>query len=170
MKENLSGEQREENRIANKGQGQELQSLTDLKSRVRTLERKRKNTEDRVSENKKQKLSSSNLSGSELSDIFSESEEDNLMDSNTPNVSKASEHLSTAAELDHLLSDGEIDSGEESDDDILKDLKSFFKGSEEIGSAIDKGMAAIVNSGLRALSKTEEVKKLKEKILRPANI
>ena len=197
-KENLSEEQREENRIANIGQGQELQmaspsvverfdkslqeflkqgpilreiqrGLTDLKSRVGTLERKRKNTEDRMSENKKQKLSS-NLSGSELSDISSESEEDNLMDSNTPNVSKASEHLSTAAELDHLLSDGELDSGEESDDDILKDLKSFFKGSEETGSAIDKDMAAIVNSGLRAPSKTEEVKKLKEKFLRPANI
>ena len=53
------------------------------------LERKRKitPTEDRVSENKKQTISS-NLSGSELSDISSDSDEDSLMDNVIPKVDK----------------------------------------------------------------------------------
>ena len=151
---------------------QEIQrGMIDLKSRVVNLERKRKiqPSGDKISENKKQKLAST-LPGSELSDISTESEEDILMDNETSKVNKTSELPSTSAELEHLLSDGEIDSGDESEDDILKDLKSSFKGCEETGPAIDKDMADIVNAGLRAPSKSEEIKKLKEKFKRPANV
>ena len=73
-------------------------------------------------------------------------------------------------QLDKFLSDGEIETGEEPDDDILKDLKVFFKGSEESGPAIDKELAEIVNKGLRSVGQTEEVKKLKKKFKKPSNV
>ena len=64
----------------------------------------------------------------------------------------------TSKELDKLLSDGELDSDDESDDDILKDLKSVFKGSEKSGLANDKGLAEVVNEDLRSVGQSEEVK------------
>ena len=104
-----------------------------LKSRNGNLERKRKitPTEDRVSENKKQTVSS-NLSGSELSDISSDSVEDSLMDNVIPKVDNTSEPPSTAAELEHLLSDSKICSGDESNNDILKDFSLKRHGQQLI--------------------------------------
>ena len=80
------------------------------------------------------------------------------------------EQLSTSKELDKLLSDGELDSDDKSDDDILKDLKSVFKGSKKSGLAIDKGLAEVVNEGLRSVGQSEKVKKLREKFIRPSNV
>ena len=68
------------------------------------------------------------------------------------------------------MSDGELDSDNESDDDILKELKSGFKGTEKSGPAIDKGLAAVVNEGFRSVGQSEEVKKLREKFIRPSNV
>ena len=69
-----------------------------------------------------------------------------------------------------LQSDGELASEDESDDDILKELKLFFKGTEKSGPAIDKGLADVVNEGLQSVGQSEEVKKLREKFIRPSNV
>ena len=68
------------------------------------------------------------------------------------------------------MSDGELDSEDESDDDILKELKLVFKGTEKSGPAIDKGLADVVNEGLRSVGQSEEVKNLREKCIRPSNV
>ena len=68
------------------------------------------------------------------------------------------------------MSDGELDSDVESDDDILKELKLVFKGSEKSGPAIDKGLADVVNDGLRSVGQSENVTKLREKFIRPSNV
>ena len=68
------------------------------------------------------------------------------------------------------MSDGELASEDESDDDILKELKLVFKGTEKSGPAIDKGLADVVNEGLRSVGQSEEVKKLREKFIRPSNV
>ena len=77
---------------------------------------------------------------------------------------------STSKELDNILSDGELASEDESDDDILKELKLVFKGTEKSGPAIDKGLADVVNEGLRSVGQSEEVKKLWEKFISPSNV
>ena len=77
---------------------------------------------------------------------------------------------STSKELDNILSDGELASEDDSDDDILKELKLVFKGTEKSGPAIDKGLADVVNEGLRSVGQSEEVKKLREKFIRPSNV
>ena len=68
------------------------------------------------------------------------------------------------------MSDGELNSDDESYDDILKELKSVFKGTEKSRPAIDKGLAEVVNEGLRSAGKSEGVKKLREKFIRPSNV
>ena len=68
---------------------------------------------------------------------------------------------SASKELD-ILSGGELDSEDESDDVILKELKLVFKGTEKSGPAIDKGLADVVNEGLRSVGQLKEVKKLQE--------
>ena len=45
-----------------------------------------------------------------------------------------------------------------------------FKGTEKSGPAIDKGLADVVNEGLRSVGQSEEVKKLQEKFIRPSNV
>ena len=72
--------------------------------------------------------------------------------------------------LDNILSDGELASEDESDDDILKELKLVFKGTEKSGPAIDKGLADVVNEDLQSVGQSEEVKKLREKFIRPSNV
>ena len=67
------------------------------------------------------------------------------------------------------MSDGELDTDDESADDILKELKPIFKRTEKSGPAIDKGLAEVVNEGVRLVGQSEEVKKLREKI-RPSNV
>ena len=52
----------------------------------------------------------------------------------------------------------------------MKDLKTFFKDRDESGPAIDVDIAKSINSGLRSLGQTEEVKKLKEKYKKPSNV
>ena len=61
------------------------------------------------------------------------------------------EQPSTSKELDKLLTDGELYSDDESDNHILKDLKSVFKRSEKSSLAIDTGLAEAVNEGLRSV-------------------
>ena len=68
------------------------------------------------------------------------------------------------------MSDGELDSEDESDYDILKELKLVSEGTEKSGPAIDKGLADVVNEGLRLIGQSEEVKKLREKFIRPSNV
>ena len=51
------------------------------------------------------------------------------------------EQPSSSNELDNILSGGDLDSKDESGDDILKELKLVFKGTEKSGLAIDKGLA-----------------------------
>ena len=77
---------------------------------------------------------------------------------------------STSKELDNILSDGELASEDESDDDILKELKLVFKGTEKSGPAIDKGLADVMNEGLRSVGQSEEVKRLREKFIRPSKV
>ena len=55
---------------------------------------------------------------------------------------------STSKELDNILSDGKLYLEDESDDDILKELKLVFEGTEKSSPAIDKGLADVVNEGL----------------------
>ena len=76
----------------------------------------------------------------------------------------------TSKELDNILSDGELDSEDESDAAILKELKLVFKGTEKSGPAIDKELADVVNEGFRSVGQSEEVKKLWEKFIRPSNV
>ena len=134
--------------------------MTDLCSRVGDLERKRgrssscdRNTSDRVIINKKQKL---------LQSVENESESD--ADSDIEVSNKETHHIpdtqqpSTSKELDNILSDGELASEDESDYDILKGLKLVFKGTEKSGPVIDKGLADVVNEGLRSVGQSEEVK------------
>ena len=45
-----------------------------------------------------------------------------------------------------------------------------FKASEKSVPAIDKGLADVVNEGLRLVGQSEEVKKLREKSIRPSNV
>ena len=45
-----------------------------------------------------------------------------------------------------------------------------FKGTEKSGPAIDKGLADVLNEGLRSVGQSEEVKKLREKFIRPSNV
>ena len=113
--------------------------MTDLCSRVGDLERKRgrssscdRNTSGRNIISKKRKLL-----------------QNNIPDTQQPSTSK---------ELDNILSDGELASEDESDDDILKELKLVFKWTEKSGPAIDKGLADVVNEGLRSVGQSEEVK------------
>ena len=146
--------------------------MTDLCSRVGDLERKRgrssscdRNTSDRDIINKKRKL---------LQNVENESESDADSDNEVSN--KETHHIpdtqqpSTSKELDNILSDGELASEDESDDDILKELKLVFKGTEKSGPAIDKGLADVVNEGLQSVGQSEEVKKLREKFIRPSNV
>ena len=77
---------------------------------------------------------------------------------------------STSKDLDNILSDGKLESENESDDDILKELKMVFKGTEKSDIAIDKGLADVVNEGLRSVGQSEEVIKLWEKFIRPSNV
>ena len=77
---------------------------------------------------------------------------------------------STSNQLDNILSDVELDSVDESDDDVLKELKLVFKGTEKSGPAIDKGLTDVVNEGLRSDGQSEEVKKLRDKFIRPSNV
>ena len=77
---------------------------------------------------------------------------------------------STSKELDNILSDGKLESENESDDDILKELKMIFKGTEKSDPAIDKGLADVVNEGLRSVGQSEKVIKLWEKFIRPSNV
>ena len=49
-------------------------------------------------------------------------------------------------------------------------LNLIFKGTEKSGPAIDKGLADVVNEGLRTVGQSEEVKKLHEKFIRPSNV
>ena len=106
--------------------------------------------------------------------LENESESDEDSDIKVPN--EETHHIpitqqpSTLKELDNILSDGELDSEDESDDDILKELKLVFKGTEKSGPAIDKGLADVVNEGLRSVGQSEEVKNLREKCIRPSNI
>ena len=120
---------------------------------------------DRDIINKKRKL---------LQNVENESESD--ADSDIEVSNKETHHIpdtqqpSTSKELDNILSDGELASEDESDDDILKELKLVFKGTEKSGPAIDKGLADVVNEGLRSVGQSEEVKKLREKFIRPSNV
>ena len=57
---------------------------------------------------------------------------------------------------------------DEQEDDILKE--SFLKGSEKSGPAVDKELAVVVHEGLRLVGQSEEVKKLREKFIRPSNV
>ena len=90
-----------------------------------------------------------------LQNVENESESD--ADSDIEVSNKETHHIpdtqqpSTSKELDNILSDGELASEDESDDDILKELKLVFKGTEKSGPAIDKGLADVVNEGLRSV-------------------
>ena len=143
--------------------------MTDLCSRVGDLERKRgrssscdRNTSGRNIISKKRKLLQNESESDADSDIeVSNEETHNIPDTQQPSTSK---------ELDNILSDGELASEDESDDDVLKELKLVFKGTEKSGPAIDKGLTDVVNEGLRSVGQSEEVKKLREKFIRPSNI
>ena len=146
--------------------------MTDLCSRVGDLERKRgrssscdRNPSDRDIINKKRKLLQ-NVENESESDADSDIEVSNKETHHIPDTQQAS----TSKELDNILSDGELASEDESDDDILKELKLVFKGTEKSGPAIDKGLADVVNEGLRSVGQSEEVKKLREKFIRPSNV
>ena len=124
--------------------------MTDLCSRVGDLERKRgrssscdRNASGRNIISKKRKLLQNESESDADSDIeVSNEESHNIPDTQQPSTSK---------ELDNILSDGELASEDESDDDILKELKLVFKGTEKSGQAIDKGLADVVNEGLRSV-------------------
>ena len=111
--------------------------MTDLCSRVGDLERKKgrfstcdRNTSER-NISKKRKLLENEMESDEDSDIkVSNEETHHILDTQQP---------STSTELNGILSDGEQDSEDESDDDILKELKLVLKGTEKSGQAIDKG-------------------------------
>ena len=60
---------------------------------------------------------------------------------NTPYTSHT--QPSTSKELDNILSDGELDSEDELDDDILKELTLVFKRAGKSGPAIDKRLADV---------------------------
>ena len=143
--------------------------MTGLCSRVGDLERKRgrssscvRNTSERNIISKKRKL----LENESESDADSDIEVSNEETYHIPDTQQPS----TLKELDNILSDGELASEDESDDDILKELKLVFKGTEKTGPAIDKGLADVVNEGLRSVGQSEEVKKLQEKFIRPSNV
>ena len=57
----------------------------------------------------------------------------------------------SSKELNKILTDGELYSDDESDDDIFKDLKFVFKRTEKSSLAIDKGLEEVVNEGLRSV-------------------
>ena len=143
--------------------------MTDLCSRVGDLERKRgrssscdRNTSERNIISKKRKL----LQNESESDADSDMEVSNEETHHIPDTQQPF----TFKELDNILSDGELASEDESDDDILKELKLVFKGTEKSGLAIDKGLAEVVKEGLRSVGQSEEVKKLREKFIRPSNV
>ena len=70
---------------------------------------------------KKRKLLENESESDEDSDIeMSNEETHHILDTQQPSTSK---------ELDRIMSDGELDSEVESDDDILKELKLVFKGT-----------------------------------------
>ena len=138
-------------------------------SRVGDLERKRgrssscdRNTSEWNIISKKLKL----LQNESESDADSEIEVSNEETHHIPDTQQPS----TSKELDNILSDGELASEDESDDDILKELKLVFKGTGKSGPAIDKRLADVVNKGLRSVGQSEEVKKLREKFIRPSNV
>ena len=85
---------------------------------------------------------------------------------NIPNTQQPS----TSKDLNNILSDVELASEDDSDDDILKELKFVFKGAEKSCPAIDKELADVVNEGLRSVGQSEEVKRLQEKFIRPSNV
>ena len=96
----------------------------------------------------------------------SESDEDSdiaVSNEETHNIPDT-QQPSTSKELDNILSDGELDSEDESDYDILKELKLVFKGTEKSGPAIDKGLADVVNGGLQSVGQLEEVQKAAREI------
>ena len=136
--------------------------MTDLSSRVGDFEYKRRNSSSSIRDiNEKRNV------------LVIEGESDNSIEDS--HVDKSNEETSrlpipdmerpsTSKELDKLLSDGELDTNDESEDDILKDLKSFFKWSEKSGPAYDKELAEVVNEVLRS------VKRLREKFIRPSNV
>ena len=143
--------------------------MTDLCSRVGDLERKRgrssscdRNTSETNIISKKRKLLENESESDADSDIeVSNQETHHIPDTQQPSTSK---------EFDNILSDGELASEDESDDDILKEFKLVFKGTEKSGPAIDKGLTDVVNEGLRSVGQSEEVKKLQEKFIRPTNV
>ena len=45
-----------------------------------------------------------------------------------------------------------------------------FKGTEKSGPALDKARADVVNEGLQSVGQSEEVKKLREKFIRPSKV
>ena len=92
---------------------------------------------------KKRKLLENEMESDEDSDIEVSNEETHHI----PDTQLSS----TSKELNSILSDGELDSEDESDDDILKELKLVLKGTEKSGQAIDKGLADVVNEGLRSV-------------------
>ena len=105
-----------------------------------------------------------------LQNVENESESDADSDIEVSNKETNTQQPSSSKELDDILSDGKLASEDESDDDILKELKLVFKGTEKSGPAIDKGLADVVNEGLRSVGQSEEVKKLREKFIRPSNV
>ena len=143
--------------------------MTDLCSRVGDLERKMgrssssgRNTSERNIISTKRKLLQNQSESDEDSDIeVSNEETHHIPDTQQPSTSK---------ELDNILSDGELASEDESDDDILKELKLVFKGTEKSSPAIDKELADVVNEGLRSVGQSEEVRKLQEKFIIPSNV
>ena len=107
--------------------------MTDLRSRVGDFEYKRRSSSSSIRDiNEKRNV------------LVNEGESDNSIEDS--DVDKSNEETSrlpipdmelpsTSKELDKLLSDGELDTNDESEDDILKDLKSFFKWSEKSSQA-----------------------------------
>ena len=130
--------------------------MTDLCSRVGDLECKRRqssscerNTSERNIIGKKRKLLENESESEANSDIeVSNEESHHIPDTQQPSTSK---------ELDNILSDGELASEDVSDDDMKKELKLVFKGTEKSVPAIDKGLADVVNEGLRSVGQSEEV-------------
>ena len=92
--------------------------------------------------------------------LGNESESDNSVEDSDVEISNEEtlhlpipdiERPSTSKELDKLLSDGELDSDDESAGDILMDFKSVFIGSEKSGPGTDKGRVEVVNEGLQSV-------------------
>ena len=73
-------------------------------------------------------------------EIKSESREDSdieISNAETPQHISDTQKPSTSKKLDNILSDGELDSEDESDDDFLKELKLVYTGTEKSDPALD---------------------------------